>query len=145
MAPSRSPVRQGRPTPASNWLVEPFWEGCRRGELRIQRCGECQRWFFVPQIACPGCHSESWEWTRVSGRGQIYSFTVVHRPATPAFEAPYVLAIIELDEGLMMMSNVIGCDAADVKIGMAVVVEFEASEGGAAIPLFRPDDGRDCS
>ena len=125
-----------RPTPLSS----PFWEGCRQGELRVQRCRSCGRLVFIPQPACTGCLSRDLEWIPSSGRGVVYSYTVVHRPPNPAFEVPYVVAIVELEEGFHMLSNLVGCDPAAVRVGMPVEVLFEPRGPEVTLPLFRPRD-----
>ncbi len=123
-----------RPTP----LSEPFWEGCREGELRVQRCRACGRYVFIPQPACTGCLSRDLAWTRVAGRGVVYSYTVVHRPPNPAFEVPYTVVIVELEEGFHMLSNLVDCEPEAVRVGMPVEVCFERVSEEIALPRFRP-------
>lgn len=127
-----------RPLVEPDWLTEPFWCAGEKNELRIQRCCVCEAWFYPPQVACPQCLEEAWEWLPTSGRGTVYSFTVVHRPASPAFEGPYVLAIIELDEGPAVMANIVGGAPDAVRIGAPVAVAFDVAGNGTAVPVFRP-------
>lgn len=116
----------------------PYWEGAARGVLRIQFCTACQTARFYPRQLCPACGGSSVEWRDVSGRGVVYSFSVVHRGPTAAFRSrqPYVVALIDLAEGPRMMSNIIGDNALDCAIGDAVTVEFE-TRGDVALPVFR--------
>ena len=129
---------EGTPLPRPTPLSAPHWEGCREGELRVQRCADCQTYVFIPQPACTSCFSEALEWTAMRGRGVVYSYTVVHRPQRPQFRVPYVVAIVELEEGCHMMTNLIGVDPDDVRIGMEVEVEFVERSETITLPYFRP-------
>lgn len=128
-----------RPTP----VTLPFWDGCRAGELRLQRCRDCGRHQFYPRLMCTHCNGEALEWVRASGRGTVGSFTVVRRPVSQAYaaETPYVVALIALAEGPTMMSNVVACDPAEVAVGMAVEVCFEQWSDEISLPQFRPVRG----
>ena len=95
----------GLPVPRASELSLPHWEGCKRGELLVQQCQDCSSYIFTPELACTKCLSGQLEWVKSSGKGIIYSFTVVHRPQRPEFNVPYVAAIIELEEGWHMLSN----------------------------------------
>jgi len=119
-------------------LTQPFWDGARARRLLVQRCNACRRTFFRPEIACPHCLSQDWQWTESSGRGTVYSFSVVHRPPTQAFAVPFIFAVITLEEGWVMFSNLIGLEPEDARIGMAVEVTFHDLENGLTVPLFRP-------
>ena len=125
-----------RPTPES----QPFWDGCRNGELLLQRCTDCGEYQFYPRMMCCHCNSDALAWVRASGHGTVGSYTVVRRPVSQAYAAdtPYVVALIVLAEGPTMMSNVIACDPADVAIGMPVEVTFEQWSEQTTIPKFRP-------
>jgi hypothetical protein len=101
------------------------------------RCDACGRSFFTPQVACPACLSESWTWTLSSGLGCIYSHTTCHRAPAPGFEVPYVLAVVDLEEGWSMLTDVVVCDRADVEIGMAVTVTWLDIGDGFLLPVFR--------
>lgn len=122
----------------------PFWEGCKRQELLVQRCNSCQTFYFYPRAVCPSCWSTDVEWTRSAGKGQVYTYSVVRRatpPAGPVFatKVPYVVAIVELDDTkTRMVTNIVGCDPNSVTIGMPVEVTFEDVGEGAMIPLFKP-------
>ena len=119
-----------------------FWEGAAAGELRIRHCGSCGAVFRFAHVWCPVCWAPKPGWKVASGRGKVATFSVVHTPPSPAFAAsvPYVLALVDLEEGVRMMSNVVGCDPQAVRIGMAVSVRFEDRDG-VALPQFQPVTG----
>ncbi|MCR4400151.1 MAG: Zn-ribbon domain-containing OB-fold protein [Syntrophomonadaceae bacterium] len=133
-------MKTERPLPQPSPVSRVFWEKAAQGELWLQKCQHCQRFIFYPRAVCPGCLGEELEWQPVSGRGRVYSFTVVHRTDLPGFadELPYVYAIIELEEGPRMISNVTGCPVDQVSIGMPVQVSFEEVAEGIRLPRFRP-------
>ena len=107
-----------KPTPTSR----PFWEAARRHELSLQRCAACKAYIYYPRERCPHCFSDRLAWERVSGRGKVYSYTVVRRASSRSFaDKPYVLAIVELEEGPRMTSNIVAAPES-VKVGMPVVV-----------------------
>jgi uncharacterized OB-fold protein len=131
------------PAPVVNADSRPYWEGARQGKLLLQRCGDCGTLRFFPRYLCTACGSDRTEWAEASGRGTVHSFTIVHRAAFPEFQArtPYVVALVDLEEGPRMMTNIVGDDALAVSIGDAVVVEFEArGTDGAKVPQFRRSD-----
>jgi uncharacterized OB-fold protein len=105
--------------------------------LLIQTCSGCGYRHSTPQEFCRSCHSEALEWREASGHGTIYSHTAVWRPQTAAFDVPYVVAIVELDEGPYLLTNVIGCSPEDVGIGMEVELTFE-TRGAFKLPMVRP-------
>jgi uncharacterized OB-fold protein len=128
-----------RPRPLVTALTEPFWDGTRQGELRVQRCLDCDRLRWTPLAACPGCWSERTAWEVMSGRGTVHAYTVVHRPMDPlAFTAPYVLAVVELDEGPLMLTNIVDVNPEAVVIGMPVVVRFERVDDEIIVYPFAP-------
>jgi hypothetical protein len=118
----------------------PFWAGTREHELRLQRCSACGSYRFPPQVLCRACLAEEHEWTATSGRGTVYSFIVQHRPATPAFaaEVPYVVAVVELEEGPLLLTNIVGCSPEAVEVGMPVEVEFADATDDITLYPFRP-------
>ena len=131
-----------RPRPIPTRLTEPFWEGTRRGVLRIQRCRGCGSWRWTPQLACPRCWSEDTEWAEASGLGRVYSYTVVHRAVDPArFRTPYVLAIVRLDEGPHLLTNIVGCEPDAVRVDMRVAVCFEPLDEETVVYPFAPTAG----
>lgn len=125
-----------RPTPET----QPYWDGCQEQQLLIQRCDECSHFQFYPRILCTRCTSSQLSWTKADGKGQVISYTIVHRAITQAYAAdvPYVVALIRLAEGPCMMSNLVGCDPDGVTIGMAVHVDFENWSEDFMVPVFRP-------
>jgi uncharacterized OB-fold protein/acyl dehydratase len=128
-----------RPRPARSHDNAFFWEGVAAGELRIQRCLGCRALRHPPGPMCPRCHSLDWAPLVSSGRGHVYSFVVAHHPPVPPFAYPNAIALIELDEGTRLVSNLVGIDPADVAIGLRVRVEFTKVDDELVLPLFRPD------
>jgi uncharacterized OB-fold protein len=128
------------PVPTAGSL--PFWDGCRRHELLLPHCRDCRAPWFPPAALCPRCLGTNWDWTRSSGRGRVYSFVVYHRVYHPGFakDVPYVVALVELDEGPRFMSNIVDCSPAEVRCDMPVEVVFEAASEGVVLPKFRPID-----
>src|SRR5216683_1653711 len=116
-----------KPLPLANEDTLEYWEACKRGELRLQRCSDCGHWRFPPSVLCPRCLSERSSWEALSGRGTVYTFIIVHRPQHPAFyeDVPYNVAIVELEEGPRMHSRIVGCTNEEIRIGMPVEVTFE--------------------
>lgn len=135
---SSSPMRpQSGPVPhASTPLSRKFWQGCQSGELRYQRCAGCNLANFPPTEHCRQCLSAELRWERGGGLGEIYSWTVVHRPVTAVFEPPYAPAIVTLDEGYQMLTNVVGVAPDDLAVGMRVEVQFHAVGPDVTLPYF---------
>ncbi len=128
-----------RPRPVSTPLTEPFWEGTRQGELRLQRCRECDRFRWTPQFACPECLSEDYGWVATCGQGVVYSFTIVHRSVDPdAFPTPYVLCVVRLEEGPFLLTNIVGCEPDEVRVDMPVAVRFEKIDDKFTVYPFAP-------
>lgn len=128
-----------KPLPVIDPGTAMFWAEAKAHRLTIPRCLDCGRYHFYPRALCPHCHSDRLEWTSVSGRGTIYSYTVARKPAGPAFAAdvPYVIVIVQLAEGPRMMSTLIADDVGQVRIGMAVEVVFEDVTDEVTLPRFR--------
>jgi len=122
--------------PAVTALTRPFWDAAAEGRLLLPRCNACGRHFFRPEVACTHCFATDWRWTEASGRGSLYSYTVVHRAPAPGFEVPFVLAVVELVEGPTMFSNLVGCADADIRIGMALKLRFEQVATEVHLPRF---------
>jgi uncharacterized OB-fold protein len=122
---------------------EPFFEAAREQKLLIQRCSACGEHQFYPRKVCVQCGSFDLEWVQASGRGTVHTFTVIHQQGMPGWrdEVPYVAAIIDLEEGVRMTSNVVEADPAAVTVGMSVEVTF-VDEGMYVLPRFRPSGGR---
>ena len=121
---------------ASSHLSVPFWQGCRARELRYQRCAACGLANFPPTEHCRQCLSAELRWPQSDGVGEIYSWTVVHRPVTAEFEPPYAPAIVTLDEGYQMLTNIVGVAPADLAIGMPVQVQFHDVGDDVTLPYF---------
>ena len=129
-----------KPLPTLVGETRPFWEACRRGELLIQKCDTCGEYQFYPRGICANCWTSDIAWVRASGRGTVWTFTVTHQNRTPGFaeEVPYVLALVELEEGVKMFTNVVECDPREVKIGMPVEVTFVRATDQISVPYFKP-------
>ena len=125
-----------KPTPWSR----PFWVACKERKLLVQKCEDCQKYIFYPKLFCPFCLSERLHWVESSGKGKIYSFTVVYSYQPTEFEddVPYVIAVIELEEGVRMMSNIVECKPDDIRCDMEVEVIFEQVTDDVTFPRFRP-------
>lgn len=127
-----------KPLPRPSPISRPFWEAARRHELMLQRCGACGNFIYYPRARCPDCLSDRLEWTRCSGRGTLYSYTVVHRTPVRAFAGePYVLAIVELAEGPRMTTNIIGPHDG-LEVGMAVKAVFDDVTPDCTLVKFAP-------
>ena len=129
-----------KPVPVVNPWARPFWEAAREERLMIQKCDDCERHIFYPRIACPHCFSDKVKWVEASGKGTVYSFTVVMNNAPSAFitDIPYVIAVVKLDEGVQMLSNIVGCNPDAVTCDMPVEVTFEKLNDEFTLPKFRP-------
>jgi uncharacterized OB-fold protein len=127
-----------RPLPKPDDVTATSWEGCARGELLIQHCPTCGNRQFYPRAMCTVCASTP-EWERTSGRGTVHTFTVIRQNHAKPFRdlLPYVVAMIELDEGPRMMGNLVGCPVDDVAVGMPVEVFFDAADDGLSLPFWR--------
>jgi len=119
-------------------LTKYFWDACREGRLTYQRCDECGAAFFRPEIACPHCLSRNWNWRESKGAATLYSFSVSYRAPTPAFAAPFIFAVVDVDEGYSMFSNLVGLEIDAAKIGMRLKASFHAVSDEMTVPLFRP-------
>jgi uncharacterized protein len=133
------------PEPSPTLETEPFWAAARDDRLLLPRCDDCDTVVWYPRRFCPQCHSRSVSWFEATGRGTVYSYTVVRQAPGDWKEAvPYVIAYVELDEGPRLLTNVVGCDpdaveaGRPVEIGQPVAVVFERSPSGAGVPRFRP-------
>jgi len=130
-----------KPLPRPSAATKPFWDGCREGVLRLPWCRDCGRPHFFPRSLCPHCLGIDLEWRAASGRGRVWSHSTVRLSFWgKAFDdsLPYVVAMIDLEEGVRILSNVVGCGPADVVIGMPVTVTFDAVTPDVTLPRFRP-------
>lgn len=139
MTTERKPYQ--KPLPELHPEVEPFFRGGMRSELLIKRCGDCGTFQHYPRIICGNCLSKNTIWIRASGKGTVYSYTITYQNLARGWreEVPYVLALVDLAEGVRLMTNIVECDPKAVYVGMPVDVTWErVSEEGIAIPKFRP-------
>ena len=132
-----------KPLPEITPVNQPFWGGAKAGKLMMQRCKDCQSWVFCPRPICVECNSGDLEWVQLSGRGKVFSFTVIREVVGQALrgfapDIPYVTAWVDLDEGPRFCSNIVGCPIEKVHIDMPVQVVFEDSGEGITLPKFRP-------
>ena len=116
----------------------PFWDGCGRGELLFQKCGDCGQAQYPPLPLCGNCQSDQLVWTASSGRGVLYTYSVVTRPLDPSFAAPYTVIIVAMDEGWYMLSNLVDGDPETIEIGRRLAVFFRRLPDGTVLPQFRP-------
>ena len=128
-----------KPLPRITSLTKEFWEGCKRHELLIQRCKDCGTYHHYPRSMCPDCGSWNAEWAKVSGRGKVYTYIVAVQPFHPAFsgDVPYAVAIVELEEGVRMVSNIMDCGPDDIYIGMPVEVVYDDVAEEVTLPKFK--------
>ena len=127
-----------KPLPKPTESSRPYWDAAKRHELTLQRCGACTALIYYPRDRCPQCLSDNLKWQPVSGRGKVYSYTVVRRASTRSFsDKPYVLAIVELDEGVRMTTNV-EAPPETVKVGMPVSVWFDDVTPERTLVKFKP-------
>jgi len=134
------PFQISRPLPRPSPFSRPFWEAAKRHELLIQRCPKCRTHIFYPRYNCTECGARDLEWVKASGKGTIYTYTVARRPTHPAFadRVPYIIAIVELEEGPRLTTNIVDCDPDSVRIGTPVEVAFEDVNEEVSLPVFRP-------
>lgn len=131
-------VSKPEPRPAPESV--PYWEAAKEHRLRLPQCRACEKHWFPPSRSCPHCLSDDVAWSEVSGRGKVFSFVIYDRVYHPSFEAdvPYVVALIELEEGPRLISNVVGIAPSEVRCEMKVRVVFDDMPGGASVPKFAP-------
>ena len=129
-----------KPRPVLEGATGEFYAHCARGELRFQRCSTCGAWRHPPRVLCAVCGSPRWGWERSSGRGQVFSWTVVHQATHPAFApmVPYAVLVVETDEGVRIVSNLQGVSPEAVRLGLPVAVAFERVDDALTVPTFRP-------
>ena len=128
------------PRPQNIELTRPYWDAAKRHELVMPRCKKCDHFFFYPRSECPRCLSTEIEWTKVSGRARLHTFTIVRQPVNPAFleDVPYVYALVQLNEGPRMISNVVECEIDDVRVDMPLTVVFDDATPEWTLVKFKP-------
>ena len=125
-----------RPAPGLTEDNQFFWTAAAEGRLVAQRCRGCQRLHHPPRPACPQCHGLDHDVVELAGTGTVYSYAVLHHPQNPRFSYPLVAVLVDLDEGVRLVSNLVGVAPADVRIGMPVRVTFEPTDDDLAAPVF---------
>jgi|ERR1700687_2932893 len=129
------------PVPKPTPETKPFWDAAKKHALRIQRCGDCDKHYFYPRPMCPHCLSRNVAWVEVSGRGVLHTFVINHRPPRNfPTQTPFVIGMVQLAEGPLMMSNIVGVDPDPSKLrcDMPVEVVFEDITDEITLPKFRP-------
>jgi uncharacterized OB-fold protein len=128
-----SPQARTIPAPQPTSEIQPFYDAAAQGRLLVKRCAACGERHHYPRAICPFCFSDRTEWTEASGRGTIYSYSVMRR-----VPVPFALAYVTLDEGPTMMTNIVDCDLDTIRIGQKVKVVFKPTDGGPPVPMFTP-------
>ena len=132
------PVTPPIPQPESDF----YWEKCKEHELWLRHCKACNNTYFYPRDICPGCFSRDTDWIQSSGKAILHAFAIVYRAPVPAFRGkePFVTAIVELEGGARMPTNIVDCEAdpEHIKIGMALQVTFDDLDDKISLPKFRP-------
>lgn len=118
-----------RPAPIMGVYEKPFWAAVQGGELKLQTCAQCRHVWYPPGPVCPDCLSEQWTFEPMSGRGKLVAWTVFHRQYFPDIPVPYLVASIELEEGPLLIGNVLGLAPADARLDLPLEVAFEQAEG----------------
>lgn len=121
------------PAPQATPETQPFWEAATTGALLVKKCASCAQVHHYPRALCPFCFSQATQWLPASGRGTIYSYSVMRR-----VPVPYAIAYVTLEEGVTMMTNIVDCDLDSIRIGQRVKVVFKPTEGGPPVPMFTP-------
>jgi uncharacterized OB-fold protein len=137
---SDTATKPAKPVPRPAPESIPYWQAAKEHRLSLPRCQACERFWFPPSRSCPHCLSADFAFEDVSGRGKVYSFVTFHRPYHPAFEAevPYVVALVELEEGPRLLTNILGARPEDVRCDMPVEVVFDDVDEDHSFPKFRP-------
>jgi uncharacterized OB-fold protein len=129
-----------KPPPVVTEESRPFWEACRQGKLLVQYCTQCQRHQFYPRLYCMHCGSNALRWVEASGHGVIYSYTIIHLNKSPEFinDTPYNVAIVQLEEGPRMLSNIVDIDLTELRVDLPVTVVFDQVTDTITLPRFKP-------
>jgi uncharacterized protein len=131
-----------RPAPLLTEDNHFYWDAALERRLVAQRCRGCDRLRHPPRPMCPWCHSLEFDLSDLSGNGSVYSYAILHHPQNPAFEYPVIAALVDLDEGVRILSNLVEVEPGDVTIGMHVELDFRATRHDAMVPVFRPVPAR---
>lgn len=132
-------ANEGRPLPKPTPETQHYWEGAKAGELRLQTCNSCDHTYFPPRPFCPKCGSKDVSITQASGKGRLYSYVINHLP-TPGFTPPFAIAVVELEEGPRLMSNIVECEQTPeaLVLDMPLEVTFEKMNDEITLPMFKP-------
>ena len=135
-------LEPGRARPLPTPETQHFWDGTREGEIRLQRCDACAKAYFPPRPFCPACGGRKVSVFKASGRGKLYSYVIHHRPV-PGFTPPYAIAVVELEEGPRMMTNIVGCPQTPeaLQLDMKLEPAFEKIDDEITLALFQPAKG----
>jgi uncharacterized OB-fold protein len=136
-------MRYEKPLPQPTPISKKYWEGLRNHKLLLQRCRKCGISIFYPRKFCPNCLSEDLEWFEARGKGKLHSFTVVYSTGYPEFrkDVPFIIGFVRLEEGVSMISNIVGCELSDLKVDMDVEVVFDDVTEEFTLPKFKPVKG----
>lgn len=139
MANDVAPQSLPAPAPYISPETAPFWSAAKEGRLVLPVCTRCETPIWYPKVFCGACGSLDVAWRQMSGRGTLYSFSQVHRGEGPYRElSSFILALVDLDEGARLLTNIVDADAADLRVGQAVEVVFHPAGDAAALPRFKP-------
>ena len=129
-----------KPLPKPSAISKPFWDSVRQHKLTAQQCSACSKLRHLPKPFCPYCLSEEWSWAALSGQGEVYTFTIMHRAPGPGFEQdiPLPVALVELKEGIRMLSNIVGCPPEQIRVGMQVKAVYEDINDQTTLFKFAP-------
>lgn len=127
-----------RPAPRATDDSAVYWDAVARHELVAQRCTDCGKLRHPPRPMCPHCQSLDWHEQRLADIGTLYSYAVLHHPRNPQFDYPVLAALVDLDDGVRIVTNLVGVDPAHIEIGMRLSVDFEPTRDGGTVPVFRP-------
>ncbi|MFC4272642.1 hypothetical protein GQF03_10695 [Sneathiella chungangensis] len=132
-------MEYNKPIPVVDSDSEPFWASGLSGKLKLPHCSSCGKFHYYPRTLCPHCHLTDLSYKEVSGNGTIYSYTVQRRPAGNEFkdDVPYIVALIDLEEGPRMLSNIVGLAPEEVAIGQRVAVQFITVSDSISLPVFQ--------
>ncbi len=136
-----TPTAYEKPLPVKTAENTPYWESAKEHALKLPRCGACNAFRYPPTPYCPKCLSEETEWQAISGRGTIYSYIVVHQRYDPSFadDLPYNVSVVELEEGPRLVTNVVGIDNTELRVGMPVTITYDDITEEFTLPKFKPD------
>lgn len=129
-----------KPLPKPNPDTQPFWDSCKEHQLKFQKCQNCHQVRWPPSIICPVCYSNDTEWIVAGGKGKVYTYAIYHQAFHAAFkkDLPYVTAVIELDEGPHLVTNIVGCKPGEVQCDMPVEVVWDKVTPQFSLPKFKP-------